>query len=302
MGLFLGAFACGEPSSAPSGYPEGDAVSETDAAGLFEDAGPLPARACNGAAHLCPRRFDQISFATTHNAMASEERMWFAPNQHHALPRQLQDGVRGLMLDVHYGEDDEVRLCHGDCAFGSEMLSAGFAEIDAFLTTHPNEVVAIIFESYVTPPDLQEVLDASGLGAKAYRPTPGRAWPTLGEMIDDGTRLVILSDVRADPARFPQQAYVWDHAWETHWHAEQPADLGCDPNRGEPGHPLFILNHFLTYPVALEHLAESVNYDPGFSARVAQCREESGRLPNFVTVDFYDIGDVLTVVEALNAP
>jgi hypothetical protein len=43
-----------------------------------------------------------------------------------------------------------------------------------------------------------------------------------------------------------------------------------------------------------------VNHDPFFVERALQCQAESGFLPNFVTVDFHDIGDVLNVVDVLN--
>ena len=34
--------------------------------------------------------------------------------------------------------------------------------------------------------------------------------------------------------------------------------------------------------------------------RARRCMRESGHLPNFVAVDFYDVGDVFAVVDALN--
>ena len=44
-----------------------------------------------------------------------------------------------------------------------------------------------------------------------------------------------------------------------------------------------------------------INHDPFFQTRVDGCRSDAaGDLPNFVTVDFYDIGDVLSVVDTLN--
>ena len=76
----------------------------------------------------------------------------------------------------------------------------------------------------------------------------------------------------------------------------QVEDLAAD------GNLLFIFNHFLTDPVALPSLAEQVNYDPLLGDRLQECRTASGRLPNFVTVDFYDIGDLFPAVDALNAP
>jgi hypothetical protein len=45
-----------------------------------------------------------------------------------------------------------------------------------------------------------------------------------------------------------------------------------------------------------------VNHNPLFIDRAEQCEEEGNALPNFVTVDFYDIGDLFDVVESLNAP
>jgi hypothetical protein len=44
-----------------------------------------------------------------------------------------------------------------------------------------------------------------------------------------------------------------------------------------------------------------VNHNPLFIDRALQCESESGRLPNFVTVDFYNIGDVFAVVDELNS-
>ena len=43
-----------------------------------------------------------------------------------------------------------------------------------------------------------------------------------------------------------------------------------------------------------------IGVNPFFLDRAQRCQQESGRLPNFVTVDFYSIGDVFEVVDALN--
>jgi len=268
----------------------------------LEEPPEPPLRACNGGTHLCDRRFDQVTFATTHNAMASEAERWLGPNQRFGVPQQLEHGIRGLMLDVHYGDDGVTWLCHGECAFGSQPLSDGLAEIRRFMVTHPNEVVTLILESYISPSALADAFVEAGLVDWTYAHERATPWPTLGALIDQGTRLVVLSDVRADPMEHAAQLYVWDHAWETHWHAEAPADLSCQPNRGDPKNSLFILNHFLTYPIALPHLAERVNWNPSFADRVEACTRAGGQRPNFVAVDFYDIGDLFVVVGALNAP
>jgi hypothetical protein len=69
------------------------------------DAGPaaLP-QSCNGASALCNRAVNEVVFPGAHNAMSSADVAdWMFPHHEHGLLRQLQDGVRALLIDVHYG-------------------------------------------------------------------------------------------------------------------------------------------------------------------------------------------------------
>ena len=60
--------------------------------------------ACNGAPELCDRRIDQVSFPAAHNAMSNAEIPgWMFPHHSVAFPGQLQNGVRALLIDIHYG-------------------------------------------------------------------------------------------------------------------------------------------------------------------------------------------------------
>jgi hypothetical protein len=62
---------------------------------------------CNGAAILCGRRLDEVIFPGTHNSFAaSDEPGWHFASQRYGIPRQLDDGIRALLLDVHYGVYD----------------------------------------------------------------------------------------------------------------------------------------------------------------------------------------------------
>ena len=63
----------------------------------------LPAT-CNGSAALCDRPLDRVVFPGAHNAMSHAEiGDWMFPHHQHGVARMLQDGVRALLLDVHYG-------------------------------------------------------------------------------------------------------------------------------------------------------------------------------------------------------
>jgi hypothetical protein len=255
--------------------------------------------ACNGHAELCDRRFDEVAYATTHNAMSSAEMGFAGPNQHFALWRQMEDGVRGLMLDVHAARDGTVSLCHADCALGGFPLVDGLADIRAFLDCHPGEVMTIIFESYVPESDIAAAFATSDLIRYVHAQDASAPWPTLREMIASDERMVVFT---ADHARtLPWHMYSYDYAWENPYSAATPSDLSCAQDRGSRARSLWIFNHFLTNPIASAPLAEMINHDPFFQMRVDGCRTDaSGDLPNFVTVDFYDIGDVLNVVDALN--
>lgn len=88
----------------------------------------LPTRGCNGDEQLCELPLDEVVFATTHNSMAaSDQPGWLIPNQELGIAQQLEDGVRGFMIDVYWGypAGDQV-LTHFD--EGGEV-GAGFARV-----------------------------------------------------------------------------------------------------------------------------------------------------------------------------
>ena len=260
---------------------------------------------CNGDASLCDRRFDEVVYPTSHNAMSNAAEGWLAPNNTRTMPDQLDAGIRSLMLDTWYSGGLPV-LCHGGeiapgigCSItGEKPLADGLGELTTYLDTHPHEVLSIIFESYISEADTAAAFTASGLSAYVHAQSLAQPWPTLRDLITAGTRMVVFTDDSG--VSLPWHHYVWSHAWETHFSAQEPSDFSCAPNRGSTSNRLFILNHFLTDPFALPSLAAMVNPNPFFVDRALQCQAESGDLPNFVTVDFEDIGDLYSVVRTLN--
>jgi hypothetical protein len=68
------------------------------------------AGACNGSRALCGRRLNEVVFPTTHNAFAAaDEPGWLFANQNYGIARQLRDGIRGFMIDIHDGVRDPAR-------------------------------------------------------------------------------------------------------------------------------------------------------------------------------------------------
>ena len=80
----------------------------------------------------------------------------------------------------------------------------------------------------------------------------------------------------------------------------RPSNFSCADNRGDPGNDLFILNHFLTNNTGAPSYAQQVNHGFLLSRRARDCWAYQQRIPNFVTVDFYEIGDVIRIANLLN--
>ena len=62
------------------------------------------ADACNGHRELCDRPLTDVVLPATHNAMSVPLPGWFASEQDRPIPNQLDDGVRGLLIDTHYAD------------------------------------------------------------------------------------------------------------------------------------------------------------------------------------------------------
>jgi hypothetical protein len=66
-----------------------------------------PARSCNGSAALCSRPLGEVVFPGTHNSFAaSKQPGWYFASQTYPIGRQLNDGIRALLIDIHYGVFD----------------------------------------------------------------------------------------------------------------------------------------------------------------------------------------------------
>jgi hypothetical protein len=59
--------------------------------------------ACNGHDELCGKRLDEVTLPATHNSMSTAADDWFSSIQTLSIRDQLRAGVRGLLIDAHYG-------------------------------------------------------------------------------------------------------------------------------------------------------------------------------------------------------
>lgn len=286
---------------------------------------------CNGHEALCGRRFNEVVFPAAHNAMSASNLGWVWPHHDGGLSIQLKAGVRAFLLDTHYGDsqDDIARylatfpsasrslierivnaadpqtrdpnnlfVCHNLCALGATPLETTFTSIRTFLDRNRNEVVVLILQDEVSPQDTAAVFEESGLIRYVYTPNPDGEWPTLREMIEANTRLVVFAERGGPPPDW--YLHLWDYTEETPYNYRRPEDFTCAPNRGGTDKPLFLLNHWIARRAPGRVDAASVNQYDFLLERALACTKERGHKPNFIAVDFYALGDLFRVVDTLN--
>jgi len=297
---------------------------------------------CNGHAELCTRRYNEVAFAATHNAMSTVADGFNTPYQARSIDDQLVNGIRAFLIDVYTGTPtpervctdptpllvkqlrrDEgqaavdqllsirnsqcppaggpaasVYLCHSFCELGATKISETLAGIRTFLRDHPNDVVTLILEDYAAASDIETAFRDAGLERSLVHHEPGKPWPTLRQMKRRGTRLVVFAQHQGGDA--PGLLDAFKEMGETPWSFQSSAEFSCRPNRGlAQSPPLFLLNHWIDDPNR-RAAAALVNQFDVLSARADRCEQERGHIPNFVTVNFAEDGDLLRVVDDLN--
>lgn len=258
------------------------------------------APACNGSAALCDRPIDRVTFPTTHNSAAATEYGFAAinANQTHGLRRQLDDGIRGFMLDVTLDGDATV-LCHGPCALGQIPHADALSTFGEFLAEDPGAVVVVIYQDDAPTDAIAADWETAGLVEQAVV-LDGVAWPTLGELVAADTRIVVTAENGGPPPAWFHHA--WAMIWDTPYTFHSLREMSCDGNRGEPGTGLFLVNHWLSTDLDLpdeSRAAEANAYDV-LLARADACAGQWRHPVNLLGVDFYEQGDLLAVVAELN--
>lgn len=252
--------------------------------------------------------YNQYSWLTTHNSyalMGAKSVTGFPilspTNQEDSVTSQLNNGARGLMLDMYDFEND-IWLCHSDgkCLNYTAFQPAinVLKEIQAFLEANPSEIVTIFIEDYVTSSQgLTKVFNASGLSnywfPLSQMPKNGTNWPTVDDMIQKNQRLVVFTSKSSKEAS-EGIAYQWNYVVENQYGDEGMVAGSC-PSRAESSPmntttiSLVLQNYFPTNPNASEACAD--NSAP-LTSMMQTCYEaDSKRWPNFIAVDFYERSD-----------
>jgi hypothetical protein len=294
---------------------------------------------CNGHVELCDKTLDEVTFAGTHNSMAAaRESGWYSPYHLGGIRQQLDDGIRALLIDTHFGQpgpggtifsanpdesgeegigsreteraesirrqfpqsesDREPYLCHAFCELGATPLDQALADVEGFLSDNEREVLILFVEDNVPAETFADVASSAGLTEYVYDHQPGEAFPTLGEMIDSGERLLVMGETQGPPPSWYENGF--ELTKDTPYDAATIDELSCEVNRGPEDAPLFLVNHWVQQTPPSRDLAARANSYDVLSRQMSECEAQRGQKPNIVAVDFYSEGDTFAVVDELN--
>jgi hypothetical protein len=247
----------------------GGAIATTSTA-----AAPVNTQPCNNYPEFCNRKYSNITEVCAHNSPFVRTRN-VASNQELTVTQQLNDGVRVLQGQAHY-VNGTLYYCHTSC----DLLNAGTVEnylrtVTEWLEAHPFEVITIIFGNYnwedtdengnrtVTSKQFAEPIEASGLAQYIYQPSNTAMtlddWPTLGELIISGKRVITFIDYNSDTNEVPYLLWEFYNIWETPFSptdASFPCDIqrpaGLSENRSRE--MMYMANHNLNVQVSIAGL------------------------------------------------
>jgi hypothetical protein len=248
-----------------------------------------------------------------HDPKRNRVRTDLANNEANAIVRALPPGVlaaaKRLAGSVGLGDlkgKKELYLCHGLCELGAVRMTDALGEVRDFMAKHPDEVLVIFIEDYVKAADIAKAFKQAGLLRYTLVHNRDAPWPTLRQMITSGKRLLVMAENRPDLPRVPWYQDGFDLTQDTPYQFPSSKDMrdfkvSCALNRGNDNSPLFLVNHWIERFNPTPSVSAKVNAYPFLFKRARSCdRIRGAQRPTLLAVDFYDEGNVLGVVNALN--
>lgn len=266
---------------------------------------------CNGNAAYCDRMYSKVTFAGSHNS--GFVGVGPSDNQITSVSDQLDEGIRFLTTQTH-DKDGVIQMCHTSCS----LLDAGplqdyLGTVKTWVDGHPDDVVTLLITNEDAI-DINKFADAfKAVGLDSYTFTPSGTlglddWPTLGDMISSGNRVVVFMDYHSDTS---QVSYILDeftYFFETPFDPHEDALSGCNVDRpagASPDGRLILANHNRNNEVIGIDLpdlpnAGDTNSIASITAQTDNCNGLYGRVPNVVLLDYVSIGEVIDAQNQLN--
>ncbi|OMH79906.1 hypothetical protein AX774_g6671 [Zancudomyces culisetae] len=249
-----------------------------------------------------------------------------------------RDGDSSTNSDSDGDKDvQEIELCHTSCMLLNQgKLKDTLLTIKSFMESNPYEIITILFENYdkFDSKDVESAFKNTGIDKYVFNPlnyftpptdvpiTEPIVWPSLAQMITDNNRLVVFTSQNANPQEIPWLMLQGDYVSETSFSVREGSQFQCDlkpspikyNQNGEITNirTLFTINHFVFKDITVagekfeapsEEGSKRANTFESLASHIKACsKAESSKdlFPNFIAVDYYDSGDLMNAVAAIN--
>jgi hypothetical protein len=204
-----------------------------------------------------------------------------------------------LGLREQDGGERELFLCHTTCELGATRMAEVLDVFGDFLDRNSGEVVILFLEPYVPPEEIEAAFREAGLEENVETLELGKPVPTMGELVESNRRIVVFTENDGgDPGWYMDGfAFVQD----TPLGATVIEDTSCAPNRGDPNSPFLMINNWAdVFPPKREANADFLT-EEFLSKRIRRCGIRRGLPVSLIAADHYDQGDLVEVVESINA-
>ena len=290
-------------------------ASETSTSTTASPPTPTNTRPCNNYPEFCNRKYSNITEVGCHNSPFVRAGS-AAANQALNVTDQLNDGIRFLQGQIQWPANSSIpHFCHTSCdLFDAGPITDWLGKVKDWAAANPYDVVTILLGNgnYSTPDFYAPYIEQSGLLQYVYTPQVFpptlEDWPTLGQMILTGQRVVMFLDYKANATAYPWLLDEFAAMWETPFDpvdvtfpcvVDRPPDL----SKEDASKRLYLMNHNLNVEVSLLGQAILVpavsqlnvtndskgNGSLGMAAD--NCRQAwGGQPPKVLNVDYYNYG------------
>lgn len=292
--------------------------------------------ACNNSPSLCGRSYNNITHLGAHDSpfvANSSNSFTVSGNQYYSSTTQLSAGVRLLTAQLHGANSStgqtEIHLCHTSCGlYDAGTLENWLSDIKGWLDNNPNDVVTILLVNSddFGASDLSSVFESSGISNYTYTPASTSApasWPTLQSLITANTRLITFiaslpsSGNSAAPYLLDEFTYVFENPFDVTSASNfsctpsRPTSLGGSVSEAASSNMMFLMNHFLdtqgSFNIETPNMdaanttnSPDVTVTGSLGQSAAQCASVYGKNPNFLLVDWFNVGPAIETADNLN--
>ncbi|KAJ5746682.1 hypothetical protein N7520_011864 [Penicillium odoratum] len=276
------------------------------------------ASTCNGRTEYCTRSYSNITFIGSHDSafVGSLPQQ----NQNIDITAQLDMGIRYLQAQTHKSllDDTVLELCHTSCLLeDAGTLKAYLSTIKSWLDDNPNEVVTLL----LTNGDSLDIsifgstFVSAGIDSYAFVPSSEPLayadWPTLGDLIDSGKRLIAFLDYGANTGTVNYVLDEFAYYFETPYDVTDSTFSNCSIDRpagASASGRMYLVNHYLDVDIFGVDIPDrdkasttnAATGDGSLGAQATECEALYGHAPNVMLADFVDKGEVIEAQNELN--